>query len=38
VRLTTLFATAAAGISGAGAAAYVCLVTGRLTLDLGIGR
>jgi len=32
VRLTSLLATAA-GISGACAAAYVGLVTGRLTLD-----
>lgn len=37
MRLTNLLATAA-GISGACAAAYVGLVTGRLTLDLGIGR
>ena len=38
MRLTTLFATAAAGLGGAGAAAYVGLVTGRLSLDLAIGR
>lgn len=37
MRLTRLVATAA-GISGAGAAAYVCLVTGRITLNLGVGR
>jgi len=35
--VTTLLA-AAAGLAGAGAAAYVGLVTGRLALDLGIGR
>ncbi len=37
MRVTTLLA-AAAGLAGAGAAAYVGLVTGRLALDLGIGR
>jgi hypothetical protein len=37
VRVTTLLATAA-GVGGAGAAAYRGLVTGRVTLDLGIGR
>lgn len=37
MRLTTLLATATC-ISGGCAAAYVGLVTGRLTLDLGIGR
>ena len=37
MRLTSLLATAA-GISGACAAAYVGLVTGRLTFDLSIGR
>ena len=37
MQVTTLLA-AAAGLAGAGAAAYVGLVTGRLALDLGIGR
>jgi hypothetical protein len=37
MRLTTV-AAAAIGGAGAGAAAYVGLVTGRLTVDLGIGR
>lgn len=37
MRLTTLVA-AGAGIGGAGAATYLGLVTGRLTLDLGLGR
>jgi uncharacterized protein YndB with AHSA1/START domain len=37
VRLSTALATAA-GIGGAGVCLYVGLVTGRLTVDLGIGR
>jgi len=37
VRLTTQLAIAA-GVSGAVAAAYVAMVTGRLALDLGVGR
>ncbi len=37
MRVTTLLATVAA-IGGAGAAAYVGVVTGRLSLDLDIGR
>lgn len=38
MRLTTLLATVAAGLGGAGTATYLGLVTGRLSLDLGIGR
>ena len=37
MRLTRTLATVA-GIGGAGAATYIGLVTGHLTLDLGIGR
>lgn len=37
MRLTSL-ALGAAGLGGAGAAVYAGLVTGRLTVDLGIGR
>lgn len=38
MRLTTLLATVAAGIVGVGTGTYLGLVTGRLSLDLGIGR
>lgn len=38
MRLTALLATATAGLGGAGTATYLGLVTGRLSLDLGIGR
>ena len=38
MRLTTLLATASAGLGCAGTATYLGLVTGRLSLDLGIGR
>ena len=37
MRLTTVLA-AGAGASAAGAATYVALVTGRLTLEFGVGR
>ena len=38
MRLTTLLATVAAGLGGVGTATYLGLVTGRLSVDLRIGR
>lgn len=38
MRLTTLLATVTAGLGGVGTATYLGLVTGRLSVDLGIGR
>ncbi len=38
MRLTTLLATVTAGLGGVGTATYLGLVTGRLSVDLGIAR